>query len=83
MCHQIFKVSTPKSKNRKFVQNYARTSNEVQRVENCNIDPDILIKFNIDLRNFWSQGPVRSFKRAPKTQDDCLHDVEIHKNDRN
>ena len=42
----------------------ARTSNEVQRVENCNIDPDILIKFNIDLRDFWSQGPVRSFRRA-------------------
>ena len=42
----------------------ARTSNEVQRVENLNIDPDILIKFNIDLRDFWSQGPVRSFRRA-------------------
>ena len=42
----------------------ARTSNEVQRVENLNIDPDILIKFNIDLRDFWSQVPVRSFRRA-------------------
>ena len=42
----------------------ARTSNEVQRVENLNIDPDILITFNIDLRDFWSQGPVRSFRRA-------------------
>ena len=41
-----------------------RTSNEVQRVENLNIDPDILIAFNIDLRDFWSQGPVRSFRRA-------------------
>ena len=41
-----------------------RTSNEVQRVENLNIDPDILIKFNIDLRDFWSQGPVRFFRRA-------------------
>ena len=30
----------------------ARTSNEVQRVENLNIDPDILIKFNIDLREW-------------------------------
>ena len=41
-----------------------RTSNEVQRVENLSIDPDILIAFNIDLRDFWSQGPVRSFRRA-------------------
>ena len=42
----------------------ARTSNQVQRVENLNIDTDILIKFNIDLRDFLSQGPVRSFRRA-------------------
>ena len=42
----------------------ARTSNEVQHVENLNIDPDILIKFDIDLRDSWSQGPVRSFRRA-------------------
>ena len=41
-----------------------RISNEVQRVENLNIKHDILIALNIDLREFWSQGPVRSFRRA-------------------
>ena len=42
----------------------ARTSNEVQRVENLNIDPDILSTFKIDLRKLWNQRPVRSFRRA-------------------
>ena len=42
----------------------ARTSNEVQHVENLSIVSDISITFKIDLRKLWSQRPVWSFKRA-------------------
>ena len=42
----------------------ARTSNEFHHVENLNIASDTLITFKIDLRKFWSQGPVRFFMRA-------------------
>ena len=42
----------------------ARTSNEVQRVENRRIFSNNLIMFKIDLRKLWSQRPVWSFRRA-------------------
>ena len=42
----------------------ARTSNEVQRVENWQIFFNNLSTFKIDLRKLWNQRPVRSFRRA-------------------
>ena len=42
----------------------ARTSNEVQHVENWQIFFNNLSTFKIDLRKLWNQRPVRSFRRA-------------------